>query len=57
MGFDWTIIFGFVAGVIANFLTQGDMEPTGFRLTAILGIVGAFSAPFLGPGPGWPAAG
>jgi uncharacterized membrane protein YeaQ/YmgE (transglycosylase-associated protein family) len=47
MGILWTIIIGFVAGVIAKFIMPGDNEPTGFILTAILGIVGAFVATFL----------
>ena len=37
----WTIIIGFVAGVIAKFLHPGPNEPSGFILTTILGIVGA----------------
>jgi len=53
MGIIWTIIIGFVAGVIAKFIMPGDNEPTGFILTAVLGIVGAFVATFLGQGLGW----
>lgn len=53
MGIIWTIIIGFVAGVIAKFLMPGDNEPTGFILTAILGIVGAFVASYLGQALGW----
>jgi len=49
----WTIIIGFVAGVIAKFIMPGDNEPAGFILTAILGIVGAFVATFLGQALGW----
>jgi len=49
----WTIIIGFVAGVIAKFIMPGDNEPSGFILTAILGIVGAFVATFLGQSLGW----
>ena len=49
----WTIIIGFVAGVIAKFLMPGDNEPAGFILTAILGIVGAFVATYLGQALGW----
>lgn len=45
--------FGFVAGVIAKFIMPGDNEPAGFILTAILGIVGAFVATFLGQALGW----
>ncbi|MEA2793108.1 MAG: hypothetical protein QOI87_488 [Bradyrhizobium sp.] len=53
MGILWTIIIGFVAGVIAKFIMPGDNEPAGFVLTAILGIVGAFVATFLGQALGW----
>ena len=42
MGIIWTIIIGFLAGVIAKFIMPGPNEPQGFILTAILGIVGAF---------------
>jgi uncharacterized membrane protein YeaQ/YmgE (transglycosylase-associated protein family) len=49
----WTIIIGFIAGVIAKFIMPGDNEPAGFILTAILGIVGAFVATFLGQALGW----
>lgn len=53
MGIIWTIIIGFIAGVIAKFIMPGDNEPSGFVLTAILGIVGAFVATFLGQALGW----
>ncbi len=49
----WTIIIGFVAGVIAKFLMPGNNEPSGFILTTILGIVGAFVASYLGQALGW----
>ena len=49
----WTIIIGFVAGVIAKFIMPGPNEPTGFVLTTILGIVGAFVATYLGQALGW----
>jgi len=49
----WTIIIGFIAGVIAKFIMPGANEPSGFILTAILGIVGAFVASFLGQALGW----
>jgi uncharacterized membrane protein YeaQ/YmgE (transglycosylase-associated protein family) len=53
MGILWTIIIGFVAGVIAKFIMPGENEPSGFILTSILGIVGAFVATFLGQALGW----
>jgi len=49
----WTIIIGFIAGVIAKFLMPGRNEPSGFILTTILGIVGAFVATYLGQAVGW----
>ena len=49
----WTIIIGFLAGVIAKFLMPGPNEPSGFVLTTILGIVGAFVATYLGQALGW----
>ena len=57
MGIIWTILIGFVAGVIAKFLMPGPNEPSGFVLTTILGIVGAFLATFLGQAIGWYSAG
>ena len=53
MSIIWTIIIGFVAGVIAKFLKPGPNDPQGFVLTAILGIVGAFVATWLGQAIGW----
>jgi uncharacterized membrane protein YeaQ/YmgE (transglycosylase-associated protein family) len=49
----WTIIIGFIAGIIAKFLMPGPNEPSGFILTTILGIVGAFVATWLGQALGW----
>jgi uncharacterized membrane protein YeaQ/YmgE (transglycosylase-associated protein family) len=49
----WTIIIGFVAGVVAKLITPGKNEPSGFVLTTILGIIGAFVATYLGQAIGW----
>ena len=57
MGIIWTIIIGLVAGVIAKFITPGDNEPSGFILTTLLGIAGAFLATWLGQALGWYSAG
>ena len=58
MGIIWTIIIGFIAGVIAKFIVPGKSnEPSGFILTTILGIVGAFVAGYLGQALGWYAPG
>ena len=53
----WTIIIGFIAGLIAKFIHPGPNEPAGFIMTTILGIVGAFVATFLGQALGWYRAG
>ncbi len=53
MSIIWTIVIGFVAGLIAKFITPGKNEPSGFILTTILGIVGAFVATWLGQQLGW----
>lgn len=53
MGIIWTIIIGLIAGIIAKFLMPGKNEPQGFVLTAVLGIVGAFVASYLGQAIGW----
>jgi uncharacterized membrane protein YeaQ/YmgE (transglycosylase-associated protein family) len=53
MSIIWTIIIGFVAGVIAKLITPGKNEPSGFILTTILGIVGAVVATYLGQALGW----
>ncbi|MBJ7579288.1 GlsB/YeaQ/YmgE family stress response membrane protein [Devosia sp. MC532] len=57
MGILWTIIIGFIAGVIAKFIVPGRNEPSGFILTTILGIIGAFVASYLGQAVGWYSAG
>jgi uncharacterized membrane protein YeaQ/YmgE (transglycosylase-associated protein family) len=49
----WTIVIGFVAGVIAKLVTPGDNKPEGFILTTILGIIGALVATYLGQAVGW----
>ncbi len=53
MAIIWTIIIGFVAGVIAKFVMPGDNEPSGFILTTLLGVIGAFVASYLGQSLGW----
>jgi uncharacterized membrane protein YeaQ/YmgE (transglycosylase-associated protein family) len=53
MSIIWTIIIGFVAGLIAKWIMPGRNEPSGFILTTILGIVGAVVATYLGQALGW----
>jgi uncharacterized membrane protein YeaQ/YmgE (transglycosylase-associated protein family) len=49
----WTIIIGFVAGIIARLLSPGPNNPAGFILTTLLGIAGAFVATWIGQAIGW----
>jgi uncharacterized membrane protein YeaQ/YmgE (transglycosylase-associated protein family) len=53
MSIIWTIIIGFVAGVVAKLIMPGRNEPSGFILTTLLGIGGAFVATYLGQAVGW----
>jgi uncharacterized membrane protein YeaQ/YmgE (transglycosylase-associated protein family) len=57
MGLLWTILIGFIAGVIAKLVHTGPNEPSGFILTTLLGIAGAFVATYLGHAVGWYQAG
>ena len=58
MGIIWTILIGFIAGIVAKFLHPGSSnEPSGFILTAALGIVGSLVATYLGQAIGWYRAG
>ena len=57
MSIIWTIVIGFLAGVIAKFIMPGDNEPSGFIMTTILGIVGSILASYLGQALGWYKAG
>ena len=56
MGILWIILIGFVAGMIARYLTPGPNNPSGFILTVVLGIAGSFLATFLGQAVGWDRA-
>jgi len=53
MGIVWAIIIGFLAGLIAKWITPGDNKPSGFILTTVLGIVGSVLATWLGQQIGW----
>ncbi|CEG10396.1 Transglycosylase associated protein [Afipia felis] len=44
----YIILVGFVAGILARFLSPGPNNPSGFILTTALGIVGAFVATWIG---------
>jgi uncharacterized membrane protein YeaQ/YmgE (transglycosylase-associated protein family) len=53
MSIIWIILIGFLAGVIAKLIHPGPNEPSGFILTTLLGIAGAFVATYLGQATGW----
>lgn len=49
----WILFVGLVAGLVARWLAPGPNNPTGFVLTVVLGIAGAFLATFVGQTFGW----
>lgn len=49
----WIVVIGFIAGIIARFLSPGPNELGGFIVTTVLGIAGAFVATFIGQSIGW----
>ena len=52
----WTIVIGFVVGLLARFVMPGD-DKMGFFMTAALGIAGSLLATYAGQFLGWYAAG
>jgi len=56
MHYVWMVIVGFVVGLIARAVMPGDQK-LGLIMTAVLGIVGALVAGFLGQALGWYQAG
>jgi uncharacterized membrane protein YeaQ/YmgE (transglycosylase-associated protein family) len=56
MGVIWTIVLGFVIGLIAKFVHPGK-ENMGFIMTILLGIAGSFLAGIIGEAIGWYKAG
>ena len=51
MGIIWTILIGFVVGLLAKMLTPGR-DPTGFFITAAIGIAGSLFATYGGQAMG-----
>jgi len=56
MSLIWTILIGFIVGLLAKFVTHGP-GPSGFFMTAALGIAGSILATFGGRALGWYAEG
>ena len=52
MGILWTILIGFIVGIVAKFLMPGR-DPGGFIITALIGIVGSVVATYLGRAMGF----
>jgi uncharacterized membrane protein YeaQ/YmgE (transglycosylase-associated protein family) len=47
MSIIWTILIGFIVGIVAKFLMPGR-DPAGFFITALIGIAGSIIATYLG---------
>ncbi|MES2188023.1 MAG: GlsB/YeaQ/YmgE family stress response membrane protein [Pseudomonadota bacterium] len=56
MGIVWTILIGFVAGLVARAILPGK-QALGFIMTTILGIAGSLLAGYVGQALGWYTAG
>jgi uncharacterized membrane protein YeaQ/YmgE (transglycosylase-associated protein family) len=56
MSIVWTILIGFVAGLVARALKPGD-DSAGFIVTTLIGIAGSLAATYLGQAMGWYTAG
>lgn len=56
MSIVWTILIGFVAGLVARALKPGD-DSAGFIITTLIGIAGSLAATYLGQAMGWYTAG
>lgn len=56
MGIVWTIVLGFVVGVVAKLIHPGR-ENMGFIITVLVGIAGSFLAGIVGQTFGWYRAG
>ena len=48
----WTFFIGLLVGIVAKMLTPGR-DPSGFFITALIGIAGAFVAHLAGRSMGW----
>lgn len=56
MGIIWVILIGLVVGLLAKMLTPGR-DPSGFFITAAIGVAGSLLATFGGQALGWYTAG
>jgi uncharacterized membrane protein YeaQ/YmgE (transglycosylase-associated protein family) len=56
MSIVWTILIGFVAGLVARAIKPGD-DSAGFIVTTLIGIAGSLIATYVGQAMGWYMAG
>ncbi|CAN5273064.1 GlsB/YeaQ/YmgE family stress response membrane protein [soil metagenome] len=56
MSIIWTILIGFVVGLVARALLPGK-QAMGFILTVVIGVVGSLLATYIGQAAGWYTAG
>ena len=56
MSIVWTILIGFVAGLVARAIKPGD-DSAGFIITTLIGIAGSLIATYVGQAMGWYTAG
>jgi uncharacterized membrane protein YeaQ/YmgE (transglycosylase-associated protein family) len=56
MSIVWTILIGFIAGLVARAIKPGN-DPAGFIVTAAIGIVGSLIATYAGQAMGLYTAG
>jgi uncharacterized membrane protein YeaQ/YmgE (transglycosylase-associated protein family) len=56
MSIVWTILIGFVVGLVARAVKPGD-DSAGFIITTIIGIAGSLIATYIGQAMGWYIAG
>jgi uncharacterized membrane protein YeaQ/YmgE (transglycosylase-associated protein family) len=56
MSLIWTVIIGFVAGLMAKDVRRGQ-EPSGFWLTGVVGVVGAILGSYVAQWAGWSRGG
>jgi uncharacterized membrane protein YeaQ/YmgE (transglycosylase-associated protein family) len=52
MGIVWTIIIGFVVGLVARALKPGN-DSAGFIVTTVIGVLGSLGATYVGQAMGW----
>ena len=52
MSFIWTIVIGFIVGLLARFVMPGD-DKMGIIMTTLLGVAGSFGAGWIGQQMGW----